>query len=191
MARFKYLAMPRYMKSIDIKYNGRIYHYSHILGLLISSKKKTNPNESLLNKKERNAFKLIENPFLLKPNTDKLENDTFFIYGKVYVKLLIWSYYNFYPLLYLLSYLRLNIFSNSKEAINYFCKIHPTEQNRLCLPRSIFAITTSKRFNKKGVMFIGVFLPSKHMHAWILEDDENPYKSDKIWTNFSPVAIIS
>jgi len=40
------------------------------------------------------------------------------------------------------------------------------------------------------VIFIGVFLPSNTMHAWIIEDGKivDPY--DGIWLNFQPVAAL-
>jgi len=40
------------------------------------------------------------------------------------------------------------------------------------------------------VIFIGVFLPSKSMHAWIIEDGIQPDPSDTMWINFQPVAVL-
>lgn len=83
------------------------------------------------------------------------------------------------------------IFSNSNEAIAYYRKnIYPNQQNDLCLPRTLFAAATSKKFKESGVIFIGVFLPSKSMHAWIIEDGALTDPEDGIWLNYQPVATL-
>ena len=174
-------------------YKDKIYHFNPFLGCLISKsyKGKVNHNPTLSSTlKVKKALEIIHNPFII--GSYRKENNIIKI-GKFinyYAHLLIWCYHNFYPGLYLLSKLRLNHFSNSTEAIKVFCKIHPKNQNQLCFPRSIFAVTTSKRFKKHGVLFIGVFHPSRHMHAWVIEDGVNAYQYDNIWTNFTPVALI-
>jgi hypothetical protein len=82
-------------------------------------------------------------------------------------------------------------FSDSKEAIAFFRKyICPGQQNDLCLARTLFAAATSKKFKENGVIFIGVFLPSKSMHAWIIEDGAHTDPHDGIWINYQPVAAI-
>ena len=40
------------------------------------------------------------------------------------------------------------------------------------------------------MIFIGVFLPTKLMHAWIIESGELADQFDDIWINFQPVAAI-
>lgn len=82
-------------------------------------------------------------------------------------------------------------FENTKIAIDFFrIKTQIKSEDILCLPRSIFAAASSKTFEKNGVIFIGVFLPSNSMHAWIIEDGVQPDPWDTIWTNFQPVAAI-
>lgn len=82
-------------------------------------------------------------------------------------------------------------FSNSNEAIAYYKKhIYPNQQNDLCLSRTLFAAATSKKFKESGVIFIGVFLPSKSMHAWIIEDGAHADPEDTIWLNYQPVAAL-
>ena len=61
-------------------------------------------------------------------------------------------------------------------------------QHTLCLSRSLFAASASRRFAEAGVLFIGVFLPSRSMHAWIIEDGRQPDIDDSMWLNFRPVA---
>ena len=63
-------------------------------------------------------------------------------------------------------------------------------QNTLCLPRSLFAASSSRRFADTGVLFIGVFLPARSMHAWIIEDGRQPDFDDPMWVNFQPVAAL-
>jgi hypothetical protein len=39
-------------------------------------------------------------------------------------------------------------------------------------------------------LIIGVFLPSRAMHAWIIENHMQPDPQDRSWTSFQPVALI-
>ena len=86
-----------------------------------------------------------------------------------------------------------SIFNDTKTSIEVFRAIFPDKnmQTQLCLPRVIFAISTSKSFSYNGVCFIGVFLPTKRMHAWIIEDGFNPDSFDDEWIHYSPVCLIS
>ena len=89
------------------------------------------------------------------------------------------------------SSLRMKEFENSIQAINYFRSIERLkDQNNLCLPRTLFAASKSKLFKEKGVIFIGIFLPSTNLHAWIIEDGCQPDREDIIWTNYQPIAAI-
>jgi hypothetical protein len=82
-------------------------------------------------------------------------------------------------------------FCNATAAVVAFRSIIPlSQQETLCLPRSLFAAQTSLKFAKSGVVFIGVFLPSRSMHAWIIEDGVQPDRLDSIWLNFRPVAAL-
>jgi hypothetical protein len=80
-------------------------------------------------------------------------------------------------------------FEESSSAIAFFRQqMFAYRQDTLCLSRSLFAASTSKRFADAGVLFIGVFLPSRCMHAWIIEDGRQPDCQDSMWVNFRPVA---
>lgn len=80
---------------------------------------------------------------------------------------------------------------DAKESIDVFRRISPgIAQNNFCLPRVLFAARMSQKFQECGVIFIGVFLPSKSMHAWIIEDCVQPDEKDLIWTHFKPVAAL-
>ncbi len=80
-------------------------------------------------------------------------------------------------------------FEDSQQAITFFRRQdYSAPQDSLCLPRSLFAASASRRFAESGVLFIGVFLPSRSMHAWIIEDGRQPDIDDSMWINFRPVA---
>lgn len=182
------------MICLNNQFKNKTYRFLPLFGCLISRKQRHLNTEAKVRNfdgKVQDSLRVVENPFVIRKRKSKNMNHIEF--GKwiiMYAKTLIWLYNNFYIGLILVSKLRTNIYANAEEAVEAFCKIHPYNQNKLCLPRSIFVATTSKRFKKEGVLFIGVMHPSRHMHAWIIEDGENPYKYDTIWTNFSPVALI-
>lgn len=185
-----------FMKRIISYYNGKFYYFNPFLGILISRKVKQTcfgkeiKNKSN-NKKVQDCLEVVDNPFLIKINKNEdLSSIKITSKIKIYAKLLRFCHKYFFPAIYLLSRLRLNWFNNSKTAIEIFCKIFPENQNILCLPRSVFAATTSRNFKKNGIMIVGVFHPTRHMHAWIIEDGENSYKYDDIWINYTPVSIL-
>jgi hypothetical protein len=80
---------------------------------------------------------------------------------------------------------------NAAEAIVAFCDtIGYENQKELCLPRALYAAKTSQHFKEHGVIFIGVFLPSRAMHAWVIESGQlaDPYDSE--WLHHRPVAAL-
>jgi hypothetical protein len=82
-------------------------------------------------------------------------------------------------------------FDTAIEAIVSFRSMnHSRSQDELCLPRALFAAKTSRAFPEKGVVFIGVFLPSRNMHAWVIENGTLVDPQDRIWLNFRPVAAL-
>ena len=82
------------------------------------------------------------------------------------------------------------LFENSAEAISFFRDTVDGEQSTLCLPRALFAAKTSRAFAADGVIFIGIFLPSRSMHAWVIESDSLADPADDIWINYQPVAVL-
>lgn len=180
------------MINLDCIFRGKRYHLNTLTGWLMSKKVyATKSKNDVNNEKAKRILDVVENPFLAKIVAYNLPPKVHISYKiKLYASFLIWLYNHFHIGLFLIAKLRLNIFDNSKIAGEIFRMCHPNNQKRLCLPRSIFIATTSKRFKENGAMFIGVFLPSKHMHAWVIEDGVNPYVNDTIWTNFTPVAMM-
>lgn len=99
-----------------------------------------------------------------------------------------------YPLAYLCSrYVTLDLFDNAEQAVLFFRHMYPDtkRQNRLCLPRAIFAATTSSEFRRSGALFVGAFLPSTQMHAWVIENCRQPDFYDNMWVCYQPVYILT
>lgn len=142
--------------------------------------------------KAAEALALVNDPYTIEPGRRRGAKATRYK-GMVrrYGLLLIWLHKHFYFGLWLLSHLRLSVYDSAAEAIDAFVRIHPEDQKVLCLPRSVFAATLSRRFKRQGVMFIAAFLPSRHMHAFIIEDGANPCPFDTGWTNYTPIALMS
>lgn len=83
------------------------------------------------------------------------------------------------------------VFDNAAHAIGFFRSVIPGQQQRnLCLPRALFAAKTSRAFATSGVVFLGTFLPSRLMHAWVIEAGCQPDPRDDIWTQYRPVAAL-
>jgi hypothetical protein len=86
---------------------------------------------------------------------------------------------------------RCPLFDSAREAIAFFRAHAPGDQAELCLARALFAAKTSRRFPSEGVVLIGVFLPARSLHAWVVEAGEIADVSDDLWINFQPVAVLS
>lgn len=183
------------MHSLHCIYRGKVYYFNSITGWLISRKANSNilrntPRLTIPCQKAEFNLNIVLNPFLTNEPKGECKSTQINRIIKYYAKLLIWLHRYFYPGIYLLSKFRFEIFADGVVAADIFCNIHPQNQRVLCLPRSVFIATTSKKFKQSGTMFIGAFLPSRHMHAWIIEDGINVYRHDYIWTNFTPISIM-
>jgi hypothetical protein len=86
---------------------------------------------------------------------------------------------------------RVPLFATAREAILFFRQHAKGDQEVLCLARALFAAKTSRRFADYGAVVIGVFLPSRAMHAWVIEGDDLADPCDGIWINYQPVAMLS
>ena len=189
------------LQFFKINENGVRLRFFAPLGIILRSSQNEYQNnyrndiKILNNPKVKEALEVVYNPFtsILSIASDEsiFDNHSSWLL-KLYAKVLVFAYNYFYFLLYLLSYLRMDLFENSAEAIRYFCSLYPgTQQSKLCLPRSIFAATTSKSFKKNGCMFIGVFYPSTNLHAWIVEDRRVAYQHDYYWIHFTPIVVMT
>jgi len=59
-----------------------------------------------------------------------------------------------------------------------------------CLQRSLLAAMTSRSFVESGVLFIGAELSTAEMHAWIIENGEQPDAEDRTWINYRPLLAM-
>lgn len=83
------------------------------------------------------------------------------------------------------------IHPDASDAIAAFREIIGTKkQKELCLPRALYTAKTSLRFKEHGVVLIGVFLPSRAMHAWVIEDGRLADPYDTEWLQHRPVAAL-
>ncbi len=180
---------------LPIQFETKFYKLNSFLGLLLEFEGvNQNYNNAILPQKLCEAIDYCNNPYRLnKCNSIVKENRSIFVrkllnvYSSVLIKT---NTFNFW-LGRSLAGFRLPCFAETSQAINFFrCNKSGDIQNNLCLPRSLFAASTSKSFKKNGVILIGVSLPSNLMHAWIIENGTQPDPLDNIWINFQPVAAI-
>ena len=172
-----------------VYFNGRIFFLRPSVGRVYSYP--GTPSEvSPQSDKIRSYLTQVDNPFLLEQReVDLAGNYPFFI--RWYARFLVFSYHHCYLALYLLSFLRLPVFDNAGKANLAFRTVLKNEdQSVLCLPRSVFISSTSRRFKKNGAMFIGIFLPTRNMHAWVIEDNKIADIYDYYWTMYTPLAIL-
>lgn len=64
------------------------------------------------------------------------------------------------------------------------------EKGSLCLQRTLLAVKTAKSFQDSGVLFIGAFLPTTNMHAWIIENGAQPDPQDREWILYRPLLAL-
>ncbi len=177
-------------KVMPVYFSGEKYKFNSFFGFLYSiTGYEKEPNRNSL-QDGCQYQKLVLNPFLLKKR-DISATPKISAFAKIYAHILLFLWKYCYPLLWLLSYCRFSIYQDAGEANIAFRKIFKNaNQNILCLPRSIFIATTSARFKKHGVMFIGCFFPSRHMHAWVIEDGKHADIYDYSWIMFTPVSMM-
>ena len=64
------------------------------------------------------------------------------------------------------------------------------DRTSLCLQRSLLVAKVSRSFETRGVIFIGATLHTGDMHAWIIEDNEQPDADDRDWVNYRPLLAL-
>lgn len=152
----------------------------------------------VLPSKIRNAAEYCSNPYLLSAPalespvgiTPPLSPEAERLAIKFVSRLIKLSRFQFF-LARLYAAWRVSLFATAREATLFFRKHAKGDQEELCLARALFAAKTSRRFPQEGVVVIGVFLPSRAMHAWVIEGDEIADPYDEIWINYQPVAMLS
>lgn len=178
---------------LSIQNNGCFYYFEPITGALLR-KNGVKQNVKLSNpviKKVETCLRFSNNPYLLKRNSVKFYQTDRQYFLSWYAKSLVWLCKYSFLVGRIWSRLGFGYFDTTEEAIQFFRKCFPGSiQNDLCYPRTLFAASTSKKFKENGVVFIGVFLPSNTMHAWIIEDGVLTDHYDGIWLNYQPVAAL-
>lgn len=178
---------------ITINFKNTYYFFNGFWGCLLSTIKFRHSSSQNIPSYELEKLNFVNNPYLLCPFQVVSKKPALYKwYIKSYANILIFlNRYSFY-LLRLFSKINIPVFDNATEAILAFRDSTKNKnQSDLCLPRSLFAASTSKRFKKNGTVYIGVFLPSRSMHAWVIEDNVQPDPYDNMWINFQPVALLS
>ena len=172
------------ISTFDIAYKGFFLSFNKWIGSTYSSKCIRKPNNETIPNQILNPF--IVHTRITPPKKVKVSS-----FATKYALLLLWTSKHCYPFLYILSHLRLQLFVDAQQASWVFQQITKNEQQKLlCLPRSVFIATTSKRFKDHGAMYIGIFLPSRNMHAWVIEDNMQTDEWDNYWILYQPLMMM-
>lgn len=178
--------------TFDIEFQNKVFCFDKLHGRLLYED--IDNDEKQREVQDGAHLQNVFNPFFLQPTLYAPLQPT---YHKrmlmIYAKALTWLCRHCYPIAYYISkHISLNAFADSQQAILFYRHIYPSaeKQRHLCLPRAIFAVTTSRKFKKHGVMYIGAFLPSTQMHAWVIEDDKQPDLWDNEWICYKPVYML-
>jgi hypothetical protein len=178
--------------SLPIYQNKTVYFLNSFSGSLLSKETEIQKKpKEIHSEKVIAAIKQCNNPYLL--NIEKISSESSISrpYLINYGRRLTNACTSAFWLARAITFFGKPAFKTTSDAIMAYRKMYFYEdQNDLCLPRTLFAASTSKTFKKHGVVFIGVFLPSRNMHAWIIEDGLQPDPYDTMWINYQPVAII-
>ena len=180
--------------SLVIQFQENIYKIEPYFGMLLKMENNKNNSNDKQPEKLISILNLCHNPYYLnQKKLDFIKKKSVF-YQKItisYLECLIKICKLNFGLGRWFSKLGQPIFEDAGEAIRFFRNHKSGDiQNDICLPRCLFAASTSKKFKDNGVVFIGVFLPSKAMHPWVIEDGMQPDPHDIMWINFQPVAAI-
>ena len=178
--------------SLPLFFKESQYFISELTGDLIIKVKGEDAGSFRFSKKLINALSLCENPYSLKITTNNTQSFNFLSTKVLFnAKFLIYLCKINFFLAHKYSSFKNCYFSDSSEAIAYFHSVTGNDElNSLCLPRTLFAAKTSRIFDEEGVIFIGAFLPSRSMHAWIIESGIQPDPRDNIWHQYRPIAAI-
>lgn len=184
--------------NVPVVFKGLAYKFHRVLGLLTYSRitgKQPNAKNLRIEGGKKDSVEAVANPFLMRQRkkSDSWRHTGSQVKARLWARLLTGLCAHCYPFAYLCSRLRLNLFDNAGDASQFYYSVYPSfkRQRVLCLPRAIFIATTSKRFKEHGVMFIGSFLPTVRMHAWVVEDGSNADIYDNQWICFQPVMMMA
>lgn len=179
------------MQRIPLEFKGSDYFFEKLIGSLMKRQGGAGIyKEPSLSSKSALALSQVRDPYLLKERHCPMSPEKISFGVRLYAKILTWLCKKAFPLACLWSKVTLRCYPDAGVATAVYYKIYPGDQQRdLCLPRAFFARSTSKKFKGHGVMFVGAFLPSVQMHAWVIEEGMHADVWDGNWINFAPVAL--
>ena len=185
----------KYLKHISLPYyDGDVFWtICPITGSLLRTNiHKNEPQKIVIPLKVSRAIEYCNQPYLCYPNneinpTSAEQNSTIKI-NKMHERILNIGNGRFY-LTRLYSSLKHELFNTTNEAIFHInsIEIQIELKHQLCLQRAFLASKISKSFGANGVIFIGAFLPTGDMHAWIIENGTQPDSDDRGWVNYRPL----
>lgn len=180
------------MKSLRNLFNGTEYFFEGMTGSLLGRpvKEEERKKRDPLSEKAEAALKLVAEPFLLtaRPRPELPERISGGV--KFYARVLTWLCRRSFLLARLWGRIPLRCYPDAGVATLVYRKLYPGKQQKdLCLPRAFFARSASRNFKESGAMFIGAFLPSVQMHAWVIEDGMHADVFDNGWIDYAPVAV--
>ena len=170
-------------------FKGKSYHFNRFFGILQSKKCSEQNTFFIRDCKKTNNVDAILNPY----DVIHIEGEVSESYSRwviFYARLLVWLSANCYILAIIIANLRLNVFDTAQIANDAFYKCIKGNQRELCLPRALFISSTSKQFKSNGSMFIGVYLPTHNMHAWVMENGACADNYDTLWIDYTPILIV-
>lgn len=184
----------KYLKHIELPYcdGNNIWSICPYTGSLLKGNSVKNANHINIPTKVSMAIEYCNQPYLCKVNNEiKISKGNLKLFAnlnKMHNRLLQISNNRFY-ITRLYSSMKHLMFENTSEAISYINSLPPQVEfkHQLCLQRAFLSAKISKSFTKDGVIFIGAFLPTGDMHAWIIENGSQPDYDDRGWVNYRPL----
>lgn len=181
------------IKSLPIYRYSKQFYLDSLTGYLLTKEYdgiKQTVNH-IYEKKLKSAIEKCNSPYLLRADDYATEELRINNHIKRYGKLITQACKASYLLGRFVAHFGNPVYSNTTTSILAYRQLYPGAiQKDHCLPRALFAASTSKSFKDNGVIFIGVFLPSRNLHAWIIEDGIQVDPFDAMWTNYQPVAVM-
>lgn len=181
------------MRCIKLTFGGVLYFFDGITGSLMKREVRETDkavDEAALPTHQAEALEQVRDPYLLNLRKRIATPLSIPLTVRLYARILTWLCRHAFLLGRLWAKIPWRYYPDAGVATEVYCRLYPGEQQRkLCLPRAFFARSTSRRFKKHGTMFVGAFLPSVQMHAWVIEDGMHADVYDDNWINFAPVAI--
>ncbi len=139
-----------------------------------------------------NALRLCDEPYSLSPTNRDIKNigvKNLSELSKYFDNLVKIGNTNFMMSRIYTSFTK-KLFLNTSEGMLTLNSIDKSKLEHRCLQRSLCIAKTSLSFKKSGVIFIGALLPLREMHAWIIEDGQQPDNEDRDWINFTPLLAL-